>query len=136
MLLAAEATVPAAVGAARAQIAAAVALAEKALLAGGRIIYVGAGHSRAARGPGRRRDPADLRDRPDRVVAVLAGGGAAAATAVEGAEDRADAGRDDLLALGPGPDDLVVGIAASGRTPYVLAALRAAREQVRRRSPS
>ena len=40
--------------------------------------------------------------------------------AVEGAEDDADAGWADVQALGVGPDDLVVGIAASGRTPYVL----------------
>ena len=126
VLLAAEATVPAAVAGARDQIAAAVALAEKALLAGGRIVYVGAGT------PGRlaAQDAAEIPPTfgTDRVVAVLAGGGPASAKAVEGAEDRADVGRSDLLALAVGPDDLVVGIAASGRTPYVLAALETARQ--------
>jgi N-acetylmuramic acid 6-phosphate etherase len=49
--------------------------------------------------------------------------------AVEGAEDDDAAGARDVLALRPGPEDLVVGISASGRTPYVLAALDAARER-------
>jgi N-acetylmuramic acid 6-phosphate etherase len=128
VLLAAEATVPAAVASASEAIAEAIGLAEKALLAGGRLIYVGAGT------PGRiaALDAAELPPTygtaPDRVVAVLAGGGEASARAVEGAEDSVEAGRADLLALHPGPDDVVVGISASGRTPYVLEALRAARE--------
>ena len=128
VLLEAEATVPAAVGAARREIAAAVALAEKALLAGGRIVYVGAGTPGRLAAQDAAEIPPTYGTDPDRVVAVLAGGGRASVTAVEGAEDRADLGRSDLLALGPGPDDLVVGIAASGRTPYVLAALEAARD--------
>jgi N-acetylmuramic acid 6-phosphate etherase len=127
-LLAAEATVPGAVAAARVQIAAAVALAEKALLAGGRMIYVGAGTPGRLAAQDAAEIPPTYGTDPGRVVAVIAGGGQAAATAVEGAEDRTDAGREDLLALDPGPDDLVVGIAASGRTPYVLSALRAARD--------
>ena len=128
VLLEAEATVPAAVAAARREIAAAVALAEKALLAGGRIVYVGAGTPGRLAAQDAAEIPPTYGTDPDRVVAVLAGGGQASATAVEGAEDRADLGRSDLLALAPGPDDLVVGIAASGRTPYVLAALEAARD--------
>jgi N-acetylmuramic acid 6-phosphate etherase len=128
VLLAAEATVPAAVAAARVQISAAVALAEKALLVGGRMIYIGAGTPGRLAAQDAAEIPPTFGTQPGRVVAVLAGGGEATAKAVEGAEDRIDAGRDDLLALGPGPDDLVVGIAASGRTPYVLAALRAARD--------
>ena len=128
VLLGAEATVPAAVAAARREIAAAVALAEKALLAGGRIVYVGAGTPGRLAAQDAAEIPPTYGTDPDRVVAVLAGGGQASVTAVEGAEDRADLGRSDVLALAPGPDDLVVGIAASGRTPYVLAALEAARE--------
>ncbi len=129
LLLAAEATVPAAVAAARPSIAAAVALAEKALLAGGRLLYVGAGTPGRLAAQDAAEIPPTFGTDPSRVVAILAGGGAAAATAVEGAEDRAEAGRADVLAHAPGPTDLVVGIAASGRTPYVLEALRAAREQ-------
>ena len=128
VLLAAEATVPGVVAAARDAIAAAVGLAEKALLAGGRLIYVAAGTPGRLAALDAAEIPPTYGTAPNRVVAVLAGGGVASATAVEGAEDRAEAGRVDLLALDPGPDDLVVGIAASGRTPYVLEALRAARE--------
>ena len=128
LLLAAEATVPAAVAAARHDIAAAVGLAEQALLAGGRLIYVGAGTPGRLAAQDAAEIPPTYGTDPDRVVAVLAGGGEASARAVEGAEDRAEAGRADLLLLTPGPDDLVVGIAASGRTPYVLEALRVARE--------
>ena len=129
VLLAAEATVPAAVAAARDEIAAAVALAEKALLAGGRIVYVGAGTPGRLAAQDAAEIPPTFGTDPSRVVAVLAGGGQAGAQAVEGAEDRADAGRADLIALDPGPTDVVVGIAASGRTPYVLEALRTARER-------
>ncbi len=128
VLLAAEATVPAAVAAARDDIAAAVAMAEKALLAGGRLFYVGAGTPGRLAAQDAAEIPPTFGTDPSRVVAVLAGGGRAGARAVEGAEDRVEAGRDDILAFAPGPDDLVVGIAASGRTPYVLEALRAARE--------
>jgi N-acetylmuramic acid 6-phosphate etherase len=129
VLLAAEATVPAAVAAARDEIAAAVALAEKAVLAGGRILYVGAGTPGRLAAQEAAEIPPTYGTDPERVVAVLAGGGPAGAKAVEGAEDREDLGRSDLEALAPGPDDLVVGIAASGRTPYVLAALQTARQQ-------
>jgi N-acetylmuramic acid 6-phosphate etherase len=60
-------------------------------------------------------------------VALLAGGNRAAVAAVEGAEDDEVAGRSDLDGLEPGRHDVVVGITASGRTPYVLAALDHAR---------
>jgi N-acetylmuramic acid 6-phosphate etherase len=127
VLLAAEAAVPAVLAAARDALAEAVAATERALRAGGRLIYVGAGT------PGRLAAldaaecvptfgvPADL------VRAVLAGGEEAAAMAVEGAEDDAEAGAADLTALAVGAADVVVGITASGRTPYVLAALDAAK---------
>jgi N-acetylmuramic acid 6-phosphate etherase len=94
---------------------------------GGRLIYVGAGTS------GRLGvlDAVECRPTfsvPDGVVIGLIAGGAPALTrAVEGAEDSADVGRQDLDQLGPRADDSVVGIAASGRTPYVLGALTRAR---------
>jgi N-acetylmuramic acid 6-phosphate etherase len=125
-LLAAEAAVPSVVAAARDALAEAVTAAERVLRAGGRLIYVGAGT------PGRLAAldaaecvptfgvPADL------VRAMLAGGEEAADMAAEGAEDDAPAGASDLNALSVDADDLVVGITASGRTPYVLAALDAA----------
>ena len=129
VLLAAEATVPGVVAAVRDDIAAAVTLAEKALLAGGRIVYVGAGTPARLAALDAAEIPPTYGTGPSRVVAVLAGGSGVSARAVEGAEDRADIGRSDLLALNPGPTDVVVGIAASGRTPYVLEALLAARER-------
>jgi N-acetylmuramic acid 6-phosphate etherase len=127
VLLAAEAAVPAVLADTATQLAAAVAAAERAVRTGGRLLYVGAGT------PGRLAalDAAECVPTfgvpPGLVQAVLAGGVRAADSAVEGAEDDAAAGAADLMALAPDADDLVVGISASGRTPYVLAALSAAR---------
>jgi N-acetylmuramic acid 6-phosphate etherase len=127
-LLAAEASVPAAVGAARGEIATAVGLIEKALGNGGRLIYVGAGTPGRLAALDAAECPPTFGIDPGLIIAVLAGGGEAAATAVEGAEDRADLGREDLLAVPVTAADVVVGIAASGRTPYVIAALETARQ--------
>jgi N-acetylmuramic acid 6-phosphate etherase len=63
----------------------------------------------------------------ERAPALLAGGQGAMFVAVEGAEDSAPRGAEDLLALQPTPDDVVVALAASGSTPYALGALDAAR---------
>ena len=63
------------------------------------------------------------------VVGVIAGGPTALTRAVEGAEDDPDRGAADIAALEVGEDDLVVGIATSGRTPYVLGAVREARRR-------
>jgi N-acetylmuramic acid 6-phosphate etherase len=127
VLLAAEARVPEVLAAAAQRISAAVELVERALRAGGRLIYVGAGT------PGRLAalDAAECVPTfgvdGDVVIALLAGGDGAASRAVEGAEDDAAAGAAAVRAHDVGPDDVVVGIAASGRTPYVLGALDAAR---------
>ena len=128
LLLAAEATVPDALAATRPALVRAVGLATAALEAGGRILYVGAGTPGRIAAMDAAECPPTFGVDPDRVVAVTAGGDSAARRAVEGAEDDAGAGRTDVLALGPTSDDVVVGIAASGRTPYVVAALTAARE--------
>ncbi|MDT7610487.1 MAG: N-acetylmuramic acid 6-phosphate etherase [Pseudonocardiales bacterium] len=96
---------------------------------GGRMIYVGAGT------PGRLavQDAAELTPTfgldPARVPTLLAGGATAASAAVENAEDNVDAARAAVAATGVGPDDVVVGVSASGRTPFVRAALEAARER-------
>ena len=127
VLLAAEATVPAALAAARAPLVRAVELATKALSAGGRIVYVGAGTPGRLAATDAAECPPTFGVDPDRVVAVCAGGDAAATTAVEGAEDDTEAGAADLARLGVDARDIVVGITASGRTPYVLAALAEAR---------
>lgn len=127
VLLDAEATVPAALAAARPALAEAVRLAGEALDRGGRLLYVGAGTPGRLAALDAAECPPTFGTPPERVVAVLAGGREADRTAVEGAEDDATSGEKDLLALDPGPADLVVGITASGRTPYVLSALEAAR---------
>ncbi len=129
LMLEAEATVPDALRHARPELAVAVELAEQALSRGGRLIYVGAGTPGRLAALDAAECPPTFGTPADRVVAVLAGGGAATSRAVEGAEDDGQAGVRDLLALQPGPDDLVVGISASGRTPYVLSALHAAAER-------
>ena len=119
-----------AVGAVRAagpQIAAAVEAAVPRIAAGGRIVYVGAGTS----GRLGLLDSVELYPTfswpRDRSVALLAGGPAAMYEAVEGAEDDREQGAADILAARVGPLDVVVLLAASGVTPYVMGALLAAR---------
>ena len=96
---------------------------------GGRLIYVGAGTSGrlgvldAAECPPTFSTPAEM------VVGVIAGGSPALVRAVEGAEDDPDRGAADITVLEVGPRDLVVGIATSGRTPYVRGAVREARRR-------
>ena len=126
-LLEAEATVPGALSAARPALAAAVTLAAAAISDGGRLVYVGAGTPGRLAALDAAECPPTYGVPPDVVVAVVAGGDTAAVKAVEGAEDDAEAGWADLGALEVGPEDVVVGITSSGRTPYVLAALEAAR---------
>lgn len=112
---------------AREEIAAAVMAALPRLAGGGRLLYVGAGTS------GRLGvlDSVELFPTfswpKSRAVAVLAGGRQAMFEAVEGAEDDNPRGEADLLAQQPGPHDVVILLAASGTTPYVLGALKAAR---------
>jgi N-acetylmuramic acid 6-phosphate etherase len=94
---------------------------------GGRLIYLGAGTS------GRLGvlDAVEILPTysvaPDRVFGLLAGGPAALTSSIEDAEDRPAGGARDIAAAGGGPDDVVLGIAASGRTPYVLGGLAEAR---------
>ncbi|MGZ8294023.1 MAG: N-acetylmuramic acid 6-phosphate etherase [Telluria sp.] len=120
-----------AVGAVRAaspRIAAAVTAAAPCMEAGGRLIYVGAGTS------GRLGVLDSVELYPtfswphERSIALLAGGIDAMFVAVEGAEDDLVQGDADLRATNCGPNDVVLLLAASGATPYVLGALRAARE--------
>jgi N-acetylmuramic acid 6-phosphate etherase len=116
-----------AVRAAAPRIAAAVTAAVPRMEAGGRLIYVGAGTS------GRLGVLDSVELYPtfswphERALALLAGGNGAMFVAAEGAEDNLDQGALDLAAVAPTPNDVVLCIAASGRTPYVLGALRAAR---------
>lgn len=117
----------AAMGPALPKVAQAIAAIAARMQRGGRLVYVGAGTS------GRLGvlDAVECRPTfsvPDGLVVGLIAGGARALTeAVEGAEDDVDLGATDVAALGLRAEDSVVGIAASGRTPYVVGALRAAR---------
>jgi N-acetylmuramic acid 6-phosphate etherase len=109
-------------------IASAVELLVEAWSEGGRWIYVGSGTSGRIAALDAAECPPTFGVSPDRVLALLAGGQNAATRSVEGAEDDTSAAVHDLDALGVGPNDVVVGIAASGRTPYVVAAVRRASE--------
>lgn len=95
---------------------------------GGRLIYVGAGTSGRLGILDAAECVPTFSAPPSLVQGIIAGGTAALTRAVEGTEDDRSAGRRDLLAMKPGSSDAVVGIAASGRTPYVLAAVAAANE--------
>lgn len=94
---------------------------------GGRLVYVGAGTSgRIAVQDGVELTP--TYDWPsDRLVYLMAGGMGALIESVEGAEDDADAARAEIAAAKVGPLDVVIGAAASGRTPYTVAAIEAGR---------
>jgi N-acetylmuramic acid 6-phosphate etherase len=118
----------AAIGAALPAIAKAVDAAALRLEGGrGRLAYAGAGTSaRVAVQDGTELPPTF--DWPeDRLLFLIAGGPSAVTRSVEGAEDDSDAAEREVRKAGLGPDDVLVGLAASGRTPYTLAALRAAR---------
>ncbi len=90
---------------------------------GGRLIYTGCGTSGRLGVLDAAECPPTYSTDPERVRAVIAGGYGAMFAAVEGAEDDRSLGANDLKALHLTEDDSVVGIAASGRTPYVLGAL-------------
>ena len=104
-------------------IAQCVAWATEAIRSGGRLIYMGAGTSGRLGVLDAVECPPTFGVSPDVVVGLIAGGERAFVRAVEGAEDSRELGKADLEAIGLMPKDLVVGIAASGRTPYVLGGL-------------
>ena len=115
-----DARVPVAVDTARPQIAAAIEAIVARLARGGRLIYVGAGSS----GRIAALDAAECQSTfSTEVVAVVAGGLLATPAELAAAEDDLEGGAADLAALGIGPDDAVIGLSASGRTPYVLGAV-------------
>jgi N-acetylmuramic acid 6-phosphate etherase len=101
----------------------------KAFGCGGRLIYVGAGTSGRLAVLDAAECPPTFGTRPGMVLAIIAGGAKALRGAVEGAEDSAPNGAKDLLAIRVSRNDVVVGIAASGSTPYVLGALKAAKQR-------
>lgn len=124
-----DAAVAAAVRAAIPQIAAAVELAVDSFEKGGRLIYVGAGTSGRLGVLDASECPPTYNVAPSRVVGVIAGGPRALYSATEASEDDPALGARDMRKLHVGPKDTVVGIAASGRTPYTIGAMQYAREQ-------
>jgi N-acetylmuramic acid 6-phosphate etherase len=119
----------AAVGAEREAIARVVALVAERFRSGGRLLYFGAGTSGRLGVLDAAECPPTFSTPPSLVVGRIAGGEAALTKAVEGAEDDPEAGAREVRDLEVGPRDLVLGIATSGRTPYVLGALREARSR-------
>jgi N-acetylmuramic acid 6-phosphate etherase len=122
----ADADVPAAVGAARAQITAVIDAIVPRLERGGRLVYVGAGSSGRIAALDAAECESTFSTEPGEVVALLAGGLVATPAEQAAGEDDAEAGAEEVAQLGVGEADTVVGVSASGRTPYVLGALRAA----------
>jgi N-acetylmuramic acid 6-phosphate etherase len=122
-----DAKVVDAVGAEAESIAQAIEWAADRLRRGGRLVYVGAGTSGRLGILDASECPPTFSTPPGMVGGLIAGGLTALTRAVEGAEDDHDHGAADIATLGVGEDDLVVGIATSGRTPYVLGAVREAR---------
>jgi N-acetylmuramic acid 6-phosphate etherase len=109
-------------------IARAVELIESRLRAGGRLFYVGAGTSGRLGVLDAAECPPTFGTDPDLVQGVIAGGRDAVWRAVEGAEDDVESAVLALSAHGVGPRDVVVGVAASRRTPFVVSALRHAQQ--------
>jgi N-acetylmuramic acid 6-phosphate etherase len=109
-------------------VALAVDAAGAALRAGGRLIYMGAGTSGRLGVLDASECPPTFGVPHGLVIGLIAGGPGALLKAVEGAEDNAQLGADDLKALDLRAEDLVVGLAASGRTPYVIGGLAWARK--------
>lgn len=122
-----DAKVAAAVSEQSAHIAAAVDVIVERLARGGRLIYLGAGTSGRLGVLDASECPPTFNADPSQVVGLIAGGDIALRTAVEGAEDSAALAVDALNKLNVSERDAVVGIAASGTTPYVLGGLDQAR---------
>ncbi|MFJ4360603.1 N-acetylmuramic acid 6-phosphate etherase [Streptomyces massasporeus] len=122
-----DATVAGAVAARLPQIAAAIDAVAERMARGGRLVYAGAGTAGRLGILDASECPPTFNTDPSRVVGLIAGGPDAVVTSVEGAEDSRDLARADLDTLAPTPDDTVVGISASGRTPYAIGAVEHAR---------
>lgn len=123
-----DAKVPEAIRPALLQIAQCVTWATESIENGGRIIYMGAGTSGRLGVLDAVECPPTFGVAPEVVVGLIAGGEKAFVTAVEGAEDSRELGHDDLVNIHLEGRDIVIGIAASGRTPYVLGGLAYAKE--------
>jgi N-acetylmuramic acid 6-phosphate etherase len=125
---AADARIAAAVAVEIPRIARAVDAIAAAIGSGGHLVYIGAGSSGRLGVLDAAECPPTFNVSPELVRGIIAGGDRALKQSSEASEDRPEAGAADLLASGFGPGDVLVGIAASGRTPYVLGAIAKARE--------
>ena len=126
-MIAEDRTIPDTVAGQRAHIAAAIEAAETTFRAGGRLFYVGAGTSGRLGVLDASECPPTFGTDPSMVQGIIAGGLAALTSAQEGAEDNLEQASIDLRARDVRAGDFVVGIAASGTTPYVRVALEYAR---------
>ncbi|WP_374774590.1 N-acetylmuramic acid 6-phosphate etherase [Streptomyces sp. NBC_01310] len=122
-----DATVPAAVAAQLPHIAAAIDAIAERMARGGRLVYAGAGTAGRMGVLDASECPPTFNTDPADVVGLIAGGPSAMVKAVEGAEDSKELAAEDLTALKIGPADTLVGISASGRTPYAIGAVEFAR---------
>src|ERR1051326_5488261 len=111
------------------KIAEAIDAVSRAIGEGGRLIYVGAGTSGRIAALDASECPPTFNVGYDKVQFVMAGGTKALWSATEANEDDAEAGRDEMADRKPGKDDVVAGLAASGRTPYTIAAVEYARSK-------
>ena len=118
-----------AVGRVLPQIEALVLAIEPRMKRGGRLFYVGAGTSGRLGVLDASELPPTFGVQPDWVIGLIAGGDEALRRAVERAEDDKEQGWNDLMRYRPTVDDTVIGIAASGTTPYVIGAIEGARKQ-------
>ncbi|MFF2163721.1 N-acetylmuramic acid 6-phosphate etherase [Streptomyces sp. NPDC058175] len=123
-----DASVPTAVAEQLPQIAAAIDGTAERMARGGRLVYAGAGTAGRLGVLDASECPPTFNTDPSEVVGLIAGGPSAMIKAVEGAEDSKELAAQDLDALGLTADDVVVGISASGRTPYAIGAVEHARD--------
>ena len=122
-----DASVPTAVSAQLPRIAAAIDAIAERMARGGRLVYAGAGTAGRLGVLDASECPPTFNTDPARVVGLIAGGPEALVTSIEGAEDSAELARADLDGLAVTPLDTVVGVSASGRTPYAVGAVEHAR---------
>lgn len=111
------------------EVAEAITLVEEAITDGGRLIYAGAGTSGRLGVIDAAECPPTFGTRPDQIQGLIAGGNQAMFAAKEGAEDKESNGRKAMDSINLQPPDVLCGLAASGRTPYVLGALKEAADR-------
>ena len=129
LMLSEDATIPAAIRGEQKKIERAIAMIVRAFRRRGRLFYVGAGTSGRLGVLDASECPPTFRTPPDTVQGIMAGGQRALWEAVEGAEDDPEAGARAMEFRGVSRQDVVVGIAASGRTPFVWGALKKAKQR-------